>query len=128
YLATLEQLQIVESQLAIETARSTEESPFVQRLREQQANLTALRDREAQQVVGASPGANVLGFQNSVRVDLINQLVAAANQVQVLEVRNQQVAQARGQFNQRLAGFPAIAGQYNDLQRQLENETNTLNG
>ncbi|NEQ27416.1 MAG: polysaccharide biosynthesis tyrosine autokinase, partial [Microcoleus sp. SIO2G3] len=95
-------------------------------LRERQANLIALRDRQAAQIVGTASSANATSFQNTVRIELINQLVTAANQIQVLEVRSQQIAQERGQVNQQLAGFPAIAGQYNDLQRQLEIATRQL--
>ena len=126
YRATLGQLQQVESEIAIETARFSEESPPVQRLRQRQANLVALRDRQVRQIVGSAPGENVLGFQDSVRLDLIGKLVEAANQVQILEVRSQQVGQARGQFNQRLAGFPEIASQYTELQRQLQIATRSL--
>ncbi|NJL23016.1 MAG: AAA family ATPase [Leptolyngbyaceae cyanobacterium SM1_3_5] len=126
YLAILEDLQGVESELAIETARFTEENQRVQRLRDRQANLITQRDRVAQQIVGSTPNSNVAGFQNSVRLGLINQMVSAANQVQVLEVRSQQVAQAGSQANQQLAGFPAIAAEYSELRRQLDNATRRL--
>ncbi|MBD2090411.1 polysaccharide biosynthesis tyrosine autokinase [Microcoleus sp. FACHB-1515] len=126
YLAILEDLQAVESELAIETSRFTEENQRVQRLRDRQANLIAQRDRVAEQIVGSAPSSSVSGFQNSVRIGLINQLVAAANQVQILEVRSQQVAQAGSQANQQLARFPAIAAEYGELRRQLDNATRRL--
>lgn len=79
------------------------------------------------QTVGGSANSPVLAFQNSVRVDLIGQLVNAENQIRQLEVRNREIARARQGFNQRLQQFPAVSRQYTDLTRELEIATQTLN-
>jgi polysaccharide biosynthesis transport protein len=66
-------------------------------------------------------------FQNSVRIGLIGQLVTAGNQIQILEARNRAVNQSRGAFEDRLQRFPAISRRYNDLTRELDISTQTLN-
>jgi polysaccharide biosynthesis transport protein len=130
YRDALSKLQEVESQLAIETARFREESPVVQALRQRQTNLTALLDKEAQQIVGQNSGGTanprILNFQNSVRIDLIGKLVEASSQIQMLQARSQEISQASRLFQQRLEQFPVVAREYSDLQRQLEIATRTL--
>jgi polysaccharide biosynthesis transport protein len=131
YRDSITKLQDIESQIAVETARLTENSPIVRSLRQRQQNLLALSNQQSQRIIGASlsgrsDAPQVLMFQNSVRLDLIKELVAAANQIQILGARNQEVSQTVGFYNRRLEQFPAIARQYNDLQRQLEIATRTL--
>jgi succinoglycan biosynthesis transport protein ExoP len=122
----------LESQLAVETARFNEQSPVVRSLREREKNVIALLNQQAQKVVGQNLSRNsnnsqVLAFQNSVRLELIGQLVNAGNQVRMLEVRNQQVTQAKRDFERRLQQFPAVSRRYTDLSRELEIATQTLN-
>jgi polysaccharide biosynthesis transport protein len=131
YRDSITKLQDIESQIAVETARLTENSPIVRSLRQRQQNLSDLSNQQSQRIIGTSlpdqPNApQVLMFQNSVRLDLIKELVTAANQIQILEARNQEISQAVGVYNQRLEQFPAIARRYNDLQRQLDIATRTL--
>lgn len=132
YQELLKQLKEVESQIAVESARFSEENPVIQGLREKQRNLSQLLNREARGIVGQSGSGSagnpkVLAFQNSIRQGLIKQLVDTANQVQLLEVRSRTVAQAEASLNQQLKQFPAISRQYNDLQRRLDIATKTLN-
>ncbi|WP_088893733.1 GumC family protein [Leptolyngbya ohadii] len=145
--------QEVQRQIAIETARFSDRSPVVRSLRQREANLNALMNQQAQRIVGqapapvptqqgsggtsANPAASsaaappagnpqVLAFQNSIRLGLIEQLVNAGNQIQMLEARSREINQASGQFARRLQQFPAIARQYNDLTRELQIATQTL--
>lgn len=132
YQELLKQLKQVESQIAVESARFSNENPVIQTLREKQKNLSALLQQEAGKIVGQNSGGRaanpqVLSFQNSLRQDLIKQMVATANQTQVLEVRNQAVTQTEAWLNQQVQQFPAITRRHNDLQRQLEIATKTLN-
>lgn len=126
------QLQEVERQLAVTSVRYSEESPVMQSLRAKQRNLQALMEQESQRILGQSLGnqstnPQVRAFQNSVRLGLIAQLVAAENQIQVLQASYNQLQQARTAIQQRFQQFPAIARRYADLQRQLEISTKTLN-
>jgi polysaccharide biosynthesis transport protein len=131
YIATQANLQQIESQIATETARFSEDSPVVRSLREKEKNLTGLLSQQAQQIVGRNlsktGNPQILAYQNSIRLDLIKQLVDAGNQVQMLEIRNRAIDQAKGAFERRLQQFPAVARRYNDLTRDLEIATQTLN-
>lgn len=132
YQELLTQLKKVESQIAVESAQFTEENPALQSLREKQKNLSLLLKQESGRIVGqklstTTANPQVMTFQNSLRQGLIKQMVDTANQAQVLEVRNQAVTQTEAWLEQQVRVFPAITRQYNDLQRQLEIATNTLN-
>ncbi len=131
YQALLTQLKTIESQIAIKSARFSEDSPVVQALREQQKNLSSLLDQEAQRILGqtASNQASdpqALTFQNSIRIDLIKQLVETVNKGQVLEVRNQSVSQTKAALDQQLQQFPELIRRYTDLKRQRELAAKTL--
>jgi capsular exopolysaccharide synthesis family protein len=132
YKELLAELKRIESQIALSSAQFTEDNPTIQSLRQKQKNLSRLLNQEAQRITGQNQSSkarnsHVLNFQNSTRQALIKQLVDTANQTQVLEVRNQAVTKAEALFTQQLEQFPAITRQYNDLQRQLEIATKTLN-
>ena len=131
YQALLTQLKAIESQIAIKSARFSEESPVVQALREQQRNLSILLEQETKRILGRSLGSKeinpqVMAFQNPIRLDLIKQLVNAANQGRALAVRNQALAQNQAELNQNLTQFPEVFRRYNDLKRQLDLATKTL--
>jgi len=132
YQDLLGQVKKIESQIAVESTRFSEENPVIQGLREKQKNLSLLLKQEAGQIVGqnlpsTAGNPQVLTFQNSLRQGLIKQMVDTANQAQLLEIRNQAVTQAEALLTQQVRQFPAITRQYNDLQRRLEIATKTLN-
>jgi capsular exopolysaccharide synthesis family protein len=129
YQQLLNQLQEVEAKLAIELARFTEDSPTVQALRNQQRNLLPLLEQESQKVLGTS--LTEAGVSNdspsTIRLELTQQLVDAANKIQVLQVRQNAIAQAQRSINLEVKQMPVIARQYTDLQRELNVATESLN-
>jgi len=132
YQGLLGKIQEVESQIAIESARFAPDNPRMQALEEQRQNLLALLNQEAQRIIGenlktTTNNSDVMTFQNSVRMGLIQQLVEATNQIQLLEERTQQLAQTRATFAQQAQQMPEVIRQYTELQRQLEVATQTLN-
>jgi len=127
----LKQLKQIEAQIAIESARFTEESPVTQSLREQQKNLSLLLNQETRRILGrdqlsTAGNPQAPSFQSSTSLGLIKQLADTANQVQVLEVRSQEIARAAAAINPKVEQFPDIIRQYNGLQRQLQIATRTL--
>lgn len=133
YRALQTALQEIQSQIAVESARFSDQSPVLLSLRQREANLAGLMNQQAQRIVGRAAGQNgsggnpqVLAFQNSIRLGLIEQMVTAGNQIQMLEARSREINQAANQFRGRIQQFPAIARQYNDLTRDLEIATQTL--
>lgn len=129
YQQLLNKLQEVEAGLATELARFTEDNPSIVALRNQQRNLLPLLEQEAQKVLGTSlSGAGVSNDSPStIRLELTQQLVDAANKMQVLQVRQNAIARAQRSISQEINQMPAIARQYTDLQRQLNVATESLN-
>ncbi|MBW4575276.1 MAG: polysaccharide biosynthesis tyrosine autokinase [Aphanothece sp. CMT-3BRIN-NPC111] len=128
YQDLLKKLQDVETQIAIESSRFTEDSPTIQDLRDQQRNLGSLLGQEAQKVLGSnlSEAGVDEASPNSIRLSLTQQLVDTANQVQVLEVSVAAITQAEIFLNQKLRQLPLIARRYTDLQRELTVGTESL--
>ena len=129
YQQLLNQLQEIEAKIAKESARFTEESPTIQSLREQKRNLLPLLEQESQKVLGTSlEAAGVTNDSPStIRMELTKQLVDATNQIQVLQVRQNAIAQAERSLNLQVKQMPVIARQYTDLQRELNVATESLN-
>lgn len=129
YQALLTQLQQIESQIAVKSARFSDESPVITSLREQKANLLQLLDQEAQNILGqqAAKGSQVKAFQDPLRLELIRQLVTAANQIQTLEVRSQVLNRSKQVLDRNVQQYPQLIRQYTDLQNKLDIATKTLN-
>ena len=118
-------IQEIDNQIAVESGRFLPDSPVIQSLQAKRQSLIALQNQETQQILGenlagTTNNPQVQTFQNSVRLELIQKLVDTANQVQMLEVRNQQLAQTRASFDRQAQQFPSIAREYSDLQGKLE--------
>lgn len=131
YQELVAELKKVEAQLAVKSARFSDDSPVVKTLREQRDNLAGLVGDEARRNLGqrfdTGISPRVLAYQNSTRLALIKQLADTANTTQLLQIRTQAVSQTEAFLDQKLQQFPAIVRQYNDLQQQLEIATKTLN-
>ena len=132
YQDLLNQLKKVESEIAVKSARFSSTSPVLESLQTQQQNLSSLLAQETQKILGQSlPNTainpQVLTFQNSTRLGLIQQLTVAANQIQVLKSRQQSVDQAEVITTQQLEEVPSIIRQYSNLQRQLDIAVKALN-
>ena len=125
-------IQEIDNQLAIESGRFLPDSPTIVSLRDKRQNLLTLQNSETQRILGqskANTGNNpqVLAYQNSVRLDLIKQMVDAANKIQLLEIQNQSLIQTKNSLEREAQRFPAVARQYNDIKQQLEITKQTLN-
>ena len=130
YLELLRQLSEVETKIATESVRFTEDSPTIQSLREKRGSLLLLLQQESEKVVGRTLAADA-GASNAspsqIRLELTKQLVDAANQIQVLQVRQSAIAQAERSLNQQVKQMPVIARKYTDFQRELNVVTESLN-
>jgi capsular exopolysaccharide synthesis family protein len=122
------ELKRVEKQIAIESARFTQESPVLQSLRDRQKELAALVNREAQGITREkSVNPRLLTFQNSTRQGLIKQLVDTSNSRQILETRNQGLLRSESSLQGQLRQLSEIVSRYSDLQSQLTIASRTLN-
>ncbi|MGG6294354.1 GumC family protein [Leptolyngbya sp. AN02str] len=130
YQQLLNSMNEIESQIAVEAVRFTAESPTMQRLEQRRANLNDLIIQRAQQILGGSAtvssNSQISTVQDSVRQGMIQQLVDAANKMEVLEVRNRILSQNRDIVERQIQQYPMISRRYNELQRQLGIATRTL--
>ncbi len=108
YQKLLEQLRQLEGQIAVESIKFQEDSPTIQALRQQREKLLPLVQQEAQRA-------------------LANKKLEVENQISLLQVRANQLAQAESNLNQQIKQAPTLARQYADLQRELNIATESLN-
>jgi polysaccharide biosynthesis transport protein len=132
YQDLLTQIKKVESEMAVKSARFSPTSPVLESLKVQYQNLSTLLAQETQKILGQSlpdtaTNPQVLTFQNSTRLTLIQQLTVAANQIQVLKSRQQSVDKADVLTTEQLEQVPAIIRQYSNLQRELDIAIKALN-
>lgn len=131
YQNLLNQLQEVEVQLARESARFLPTSPVVQALKEKREELLPLLQQEATKALGNKFSQSVsespsLSSPSSLRLELNQQYIQAANEIEVLEIRRRSSEQAIAKLDRLQEQMPVIARQYTDLQRQLNVATNSL--
>ncbi|NEO98480.1 MAG: polysaccharide biosynthesis tyrosine autokinase [Symploca sp. SIO2E9] len=131
YQNLLAQIKEAESQIAVESARFQSDSPAIQALLEQRQNLQNLLNQETERILGQAltkvSNSQVLVIQNATRIGLIGQLIETTNQIQVLEVRNQEIENNKKTFERQAQQLPAVTTQYNKLKRELALISNTLN-
>ena len=130
YQNLLRQRETVETQIATESGRFSQSSPTIQILKKQRDELVALQQQFALNVLGGDAQSvgdpQDLPYQNSVRLALIQQMVDARNQIEMLQARSNQLAQTQNLFDQQAHQFPAVARRFNELERQLALATQTL--
>ncbi|MBD1805020.1 polysaccharide biosynthesis tyrosine autokinase [Microcoleus sp. FACHB-SPT15] len=131
YQELLDKLTELDTKIATESARFTEENPIVQRLVEERERLLPLIEKEASTVIGNSTSgvpsdAPSLASPSSIRQDLTQKLVETTNQIELLEVRTREIAAAENLLNQQITNLPAIARRYTDYQRDLKVATESL--
>lgn len=133
YQQVLTRLREVETTIATESARLTDDNPIMKNLREQRRKLLPLVQQEVKLALGSNPSfstrdnSQIGVYQNSVRRELIKQLADTANQVKTLESSLQANKKATGELNQQIQQYPALSRQYGNLHRDLQVSTDTLN-
>ncbi|BAY66056.1 hypothetical protein NIES22_61690 [Calothrix brevissima NIES-22] len=108
YQQALNQIRQLDAQIAQESTRLQPDNPTLQALKDKRDSLLPLLSNEAQRFV-----------------DL--KLSETAVQVQTLEVQRQEIDKLIKKLEQKRKRLPALARQYNVLQRQLQITTESLN-
>ena len=132
YQNLLDELQQIELELAKESARFSSQNPAVQTLEEKRAGLLTLLQQEAGSVLGKSLNGTVENSPNltspsTLRLELNQQYIEAANQIQILELREKTLNSAIAEIDNLVEQMPVLARQYTDLNRQLTVATDSLN-
>lgn len=132
YQNLLNELQAVEVELAKESARFLPDNPVVQNLQAKKQELLPLLQKEAGNVLGnkLADGVNnepSLSSPSTLRSELIQQYIQAANEIEILEIRERSIQKAIASLNNLTEQMPVIARRYTDIQRQLTVATESLN-
>ncbi|OZH51808.1 hypothetical protein AFK68_28465 [Hydrocoleum sp. CS-953] len=129
YQSLLNQLQKVETTIALESARFKDKAPQMQALYKQREKLLPLLNQEAEKVIGRDieeVSKKALAFQDSVRLELIHKMILAANQIEVMEVRGKVLDAAEGKLNKYAEKMPEVVRRYTEIQQELEISNKTI--
>ena len=132
YQNLLSELQEVEVELAQESSRFSPTNPVIQNLEEKKSRLDDLLQQEASGVLGQNLSNSVdntpnLTSPSTLRLELNQNYIQAANEIEILELREQVLQDAIVEFGDLSKQMPVIARQYTDLNRQLTVATESLN-
>jgi capsular exopolysaccharide synthesis family protein len=126
YQNILTQIRDVEAQIATESARFLPDSPNILVLEDERDQLLPLLEQEANRLLrGTSAGID--DNLSATSLELSRELIRTANQLQVLEAKQEALANVEAQLKQEFELVPALARQYTDLQRELSIATDSLN-
>ncbi len=130
YQTLLQKLLAVETEVAVESARFKEASPQIQSLLDQRNHLLPLLQEEAVRVLGqdlTTVDPSILSHQDSLRMGLIQQMMVAAHQIEMLQVRDRVLQTAATSLQEYSQSLPEVIRRYRDLNQQLETATTRLN-
>jgi polysaccharide biosynthesis transport protein len=108
YQQQLIELRQLDAKIAGESTRFVDDSPMMLVLKEKRQKLLPLLQQEAKRVLSIK-------------------YADAATQVKALESQSQELASSEQQLRQKVDELPSLTRQYNDLQRQLQAATDSLN-
>ena len=132
YQNLLNQLQQVQTQIAVQLVHYREDSPQIQSLRVQENNLLPLVEQERKNILGknllgTTAKTTTLASPSSLRQQQTQQFFDTANQIQSLEAQYKALAKAENVLRVQVRDFPAIVRQNDDLEQQLTIAKDGLN-
>lgn len=128
YQALLNEIQKTELALAEERLRFTDNTPDVQRLKEQLQSQKVLLQKEVSRTLGgvvvgvSTSGDNLLqqGQLGQIDLNLAGQLVETQTNIVSLAARDQTLAQKENELRSQLKRFPALLDYYNRILPKLQ--------
>ncbi|HAC66296.1 MAG TPA: hypothetical protein DCF68_22860 [Cyanothece sp. UBA12306] len=125
YMNLLEKLREVDTKLAEESTRFTEDNPTIKKLRQQRRNLVPLIEEEAQAILGNIPQTSLtdltaLTSPNTIREDILSSLLKAETQLEELRARQKELIGLENDIRQEIAQLARLTSEYVDLQRKIE--------
>lgn len=132
YNLLLQQVKEIETKIAIESVRFQSDNPQLKSLNQQLRELQILLNQEVGKILGehlvdATTNPQVMTFQDSIRLNLIGQLIETKNQIELLEARNQAIESSENALISQSEKFPSISSEYRDLVQKLEIANSSLN-
>lgn len=131
YQLLFDRLQEIETQLAAERNRFTEDNPIIQDLIARRNNKQAQLRQEAERILGKTPQGSLPEIspqQQKVDSDteLIQNLTEAKADLAAIEERDRALAATEQKLRQQLNQFPDIIAQYANLAQELQTKRDTL--
>ncbi|MEB3310768.1 MAG: AAA family ATPase [Snowella sp.] len=131
YMGLLNQLREIDSKLAAASTQYTDESPIIQQLKAERDNLLPLIKQEASIALKGLPVDTEQFSQdfvspNSIRSSLVQQLLAANNQLRQMQARQQSLTATEQQMRQEIQKFANSSGRYAELTGEIEIATQSL--
>lgn len=131
-ITLLKQLQDIESQIALESAVLNSTHPKILNLKEQKNNLDNLLVEENSRILrenNIDPNINprIFANQDTNRLALIQQLVETQNKLETISSRYESLSRNQLQTAGELSILPNVIKEYQNLQREIELNTNILN-
>lgn len=131
YQQLLQQLKSAESEIATEVALFQNSAPNVQTLYKKRDNLLALLNQETQKILGKKFNAKIqnsplLKFQNSITLNMTQQLVETTNKVKLLEIQLTSLKDIQNRLEQQAQQLPKVSSQYAEIKQELAIANQTL--
>ena len=128
----LRQLQVIEGNIAAESARFTPSSPHVLTLKEDKNNMLKLLQQKAKPIfeqhrISVEDNILALSYQNESLIKLTQQLIDTHNQIKVLQVRDRSLETSKKILDKPAQELPSIARQYKKIEQDLALTTQILN-
>lgn len=139
YQGFLQELQQVETAIALELTRFKPGSPNITVLEERRDTLQELLRTEASTILGDQPGNEIptladssqaegrLASPNPLRLQLTQQLVDATNSIDTLQVRQDALIFAENELRSQLDEVAELAREYQNIEIELGVATQSLN-
>ncbi len=131
YQDLLDALQKIEKEMALKLARYKEDSPMIERLKQQRRELLELLKEEAVRVLGeqgVDEGIHSeISSPNPVRLSLTQDLIETTNQIRTLKVRQSALEQAEQKVRNSLEETTKLASEYQDIKRRREVAQENIN-
>jgi capsular exopolysaccharide synthesis family protein len=131
YMGLLNQLREIDSKMAAASARYTDDNIIIQQLQTERENLLPLLSQETQIALKGLP-IDSTQFQskfvspNSIRLNLTQQILVAANQVKEAKARQESLEATERQMRQYIRDFANASGRYAELTGEIEIGTRSL--
>ena len=125
YMRLLEKLREVDTKLAAESTRFTEDNPTIKKLNQERRNLLPLIAEEARAVLGNIPQSiptdlTNLTSPNTIRLELLGELLKTETMIGEQQVRQRELMNTETKIRREINQLAEIIREYVDLARKLE--------
>jgi succinoglycan biosynthesis transport protein ExoP len=125
YMSLLEKLREVDTELAAQSTRFTEDNPTIKKLYQERRNLLPLVAEEAKAVLGNQLEAvpfdlTNLASPNTIRLELLSELLKTETMIREQQGRQRELIRTESEIRQETDKLAQVTREYVDLTRKLE--------